>query len=148
MLVASCVNVYDSLIKKPYFQQITIEHKRMFLYNKKYNMLKGGYRMINDRGTIKWTSMMLPEHANMLKEMWSQKEWKEKPMLDEQLITEMNLKLQFALKDDLTIEIEYFKDHDYHKIKGKLLGVNPLLNYIKIEDMELPLDAITGVWID
>ncbi|MCM3741491.1 YolD-like family protein [Oceanobacillus luteolus] len=104
--------------------------------------------MINDRGTIKWTSMMLPEHANMLKEMWSQKEWKEKPMLDEQLITEMNLKLQFALKDDLTIEIEYFKDHDYHKIKGKLLGVNPLLNYIKIEDMELPLDAITGVWID
>lgn len=80
--------------------------------------------------------------------MWSQKEWKEKPMLDEQLINEINLKLQFALKDDLTIEVEYFQNHDYHKVKGKLLGVDPLLNYVRLEEKEIPLNSITGAWID
>lgn len=104
--------------------------------------------MVNDRGTKKWTSIMLPEHVNLLKEMWEQQEWKDKPILDEQLREEINLKLQLALQDDLTVEIEYFKDHDYHETKGKLLGINPLLNYLRLEDMELPLDCIVGVWID
>lgn len=104
--------------------------------------------MINDRGTIKWTSIMMPEHQKMLNKMWNQKEWKEKPMLDEQLITEINMKLQLAVANDLTIEIEYFKDHDYHKVKGKLLGVDPLLNYVRLEDVEIPLDCITGALIE
>lgn len=104
--------------------------------------------MVNDRGTIKWTTMMLPEHSNLLKEMWSQKEWKEKPMLDEQLVTEINLNLQLALKDNLTIEIEYFHNRDYHKVKGKLLGVDPLLNYVRFENLEIPLTNITSTWIE
>lgn len=53
-----------------------------------------------------------------------------------------------ALKDDLTIEIGYLKDHDYHKVKGKLLSVDPLLNYVKIEDTLIPLDSVTGAWIE
>jgi len=91
--------------------------------------------------------MMMPEHEEMLEEMWNQKEWKEKPMLDEHLMNEINIKLQMALANDLTIEIEYFSNHDYHKIKGKLLAVDPLLNYVRIEDEEIPLDNLTGAWI-
>lgn len=104
--------------------------------------------MANDRGTKKWTSIMLPEHQQMLEEMWRQQEWKEKPILDEQFVMEINISLQMALQEDLTIEIEYFKDHDYHKIKGKLLGVDPLLNYIKMGATEIPLDSVTGAWIN
>ncbi|MCG5104469.1 YolD-like family protein [Oceanobacillus alkalisoli] len=103
---------------------------------------------MQDRGTKKWTSIMLPEHQRMLEDMWAQQEWKEKPFIDEHLMEEINLKLQLALKDDLTIEIEYFQNHDYHKVKGKLLGVNPLLNYVRMDDVEIPLDSITGSWID
>lgn len=103
---------------------------------------------MRDRGNIKWTSMMLPEHQELLNEMWRQKEWKEKPILDEHLLTEINVDLQMALQHDLTIEIEYFKDQDYHKIKGKLLGVDPLLNYIKMEAVEIPLDSVTGAWVE
>ncbi len=103
---------------------------------------------MNDRGTKKWTSLMLPEHVKALKEMWAQDDWKEKPMLDEQMIVEMNLKLQLALQNDLTVEVEYFKDHDYHKVRGKLLGVDPLLNYLRLEDLEIPLDSLVSVWID
>lgn len=103
--------------------------------------------MVNDRGNIKWTSIMLPEHHKLLNEMWAQTEWKEKPILDEQFVAEINLNLQLALEKDLTIEIEYFKDHDYHKVKGKLLGVNPLLDYVRIEEEEVPLSSITGAWV-
>ena len=91
---------------------------------------------------------MLPEHANLLKEMWARDEWNEKPILDEQLVMEINLKLQLALHNELTVEVEYFKNHDYHKVRDKLLAVDPLNNYLRLEGMELPLDAIVGVWID
>lgn len=104
--------------------------------------------MVNDRGTIKWTSLMLPEHVEALKKLHEEEDWKDKPIIDEHLIEEINLILQLALKDDLTIEVEYFKDHDYHKIKGKLLAVDPLLNYVRFEDDEIPLDSITGARID
>ena len=104
--------------------------------------------MINDRGTKKWTSLMLPEHIEALKKLREEEEWKEKPIIDEHLIEEINLTMQLSLKDDLTIEVEYFKDHDYHKIKGKLLAVDPLLNYVRFKDDEIPLDSVTGARID
>jgi len=87
---------------------------------------------------------MLPEHQELLNEMWRQEEWKEKPILDEQYITEINSTLQLALEHDIPITIEYFKQHDYHYVTGKLLSVDPLLNYVRIKDKEIPLDRITG----
>lgn len=103
---------------------------------------------VNDRGTIKWTSMMMPEHIEILKQINEQQEWKEKPMISEYQKEEINLALQLALKDDLTIELEYFKNHDHHKIKGNLLGVDVLNQFVTIEDQNLPLDSLTGAWID
>jgi len=39
--------------------------------------------MLRDRGTKKWTSIMLPEHAKMLEHIWKESEHKDKPILDE-----------------------------------------------------------------
>ncbi|GAQ18532.1 YolD-like protein [Oceanobacillus picturae] len=103
---------------------------------------------VNDRGTIKWTSLMMPEHVEILKEIHEQQEWKEKPFISEFQKEEINLALQLALKDDLTIELEYFKNHDYHKVKGKLLSVDVLNQYVKIDGDYLPLDSLTGAWLD
>ncbi|RIU90043.1 YolD-like family protein [Oceanobacillus picturae] len=103
---------------------------------------------VNDRGTIKWTAMMLPEHIELLKKMWAEQEFKEKPMLSEYQMEEINLQLQLALANDLTIELEYFRDHDYQKVKGKLLGVDVLNRFVKINQEYLPLDHLTGAWID
>lgn len=102
----------------------------------------------NDRGTKKWTAMMMPEHDQMLKQLWSEDEYKEKPILSDYQKVEIDMALQIALKDDLTIEIEYFKNNDYHKIKGKLLTVDVLNKYLKINEEIIPLDNITGAWID
>jgi len=76
--------------------------------------------MINDRGNQKWTSMMIPEHVNMLNQMWKELEYKDKPTLDEQQIEENANKLQFAVYHHRLVEVKYFADHDFHFIKGKL----------------------------
>ncbi|RDW22085.1 YolD-like family protein [Oceanobacillus chungangensis] len=42
--------------------------------------------MAKDRGTIKWSSLMLPEHVELLKELWKEDEKVTKPLLDPQQI--------------------------------------------------------------
>ncbi|MBR3118957.1 MULTISPECIES: YolD-like family protein [Oceanobacillus] len=79
--------------------------------------------MIHDRGSKKWTALMLPEHIEMLKALQIEYNYKEKPILDEQQVEENAIKLQLAIHDNLTIEVKYYKMHDYHKVKGKLLSV-------------------------
>ncbi|QKY71657.1 YolD-like family protein [Lentibacillus sp. CBA3610] len=75
---------------------------------------------INGRGTIKWTSLMMPEHVQMLNDYWKQQEWKEEPILDEQQKEYTEMKLQLAIYNDLTFELTYFQGHDFQNIKGKL----------------------------
>ncbi|GGF15217.1 hypothetical protein GCM10010954_12290 [Halobacillus andaensis] len=36
----------------------------------------------SDRGKIKWTSLMLPEHVEMVKETYKEQNKVEKPLLD------------------------------------------------------------------
>ncbi|WP_156290801.1 YolD-like family protein [Oceanobacillus salinisoli] len=83
---------------------------------------------VNDRGTIKWTSLMMPEHIQALNDMWKDQEKKSKPILDEQELEELGMKLQMAIHNDLAIEVKYYKDHDYQLIKGKLSKVDNVNN--------------------
>lgn len=87
-----------------------------------------------DRGNIKWDAIMLPEHVEMLKDVFNEEEYKEKPILDEQQIMEINATLQNALENDLTVQIKYFADHDVHIIEGKLLTVDLFNGYLSLDD--------------
>ncbi|GGB58302.1 YolD-like family protein [Virgibacillus dakarensis] len=104
--------------------------------------------MAHDRGSIKWTSLMIPEHVELLKRTWEELERKQKPMIDEQRQEEINVKLQMALKDALTVEIQYFENHDYHKVKGKIGNIDLQNKHIKIVDHCLPLENIIDVYVD
>lgn len=91
---------------------------------------------LRDRGTVKWTSstMMMPEQIKMLKEYFAETEYKDKPILDEQELTEINMKLQCALHNDLTVEVKYFKNHDYVYTKGKLKILNSQRCTLQLND--------------
>lgn len=102
---------------------------------------------INDRGIKKWTSIMLPEHVEALKAAFDELEQQEKPILDEQQKAEIDKLLQLAVQEDLTIEIEYFKDHEYHKVSGKLLMIDIYGNKLRFEDGSINLDDIVDVHI-
>ncbi|NWO14879.1 YolD-like family protein [Virgibacillus sp.] len=103
--------------------------------------------MVNDRGTIKWTSIMMPEHIEMLQEMWKEQDYNEKPILDEQQKEEINTKLLMALANDLTVELKYFDKHDFYKVKGKITSINKQNKYISLAGQCLPFECIMDVWI-
>ncbi|MFU0790632.1 MAG: YolD-like family protein [Virgibacillus proomii] len=104
--------------------------------------------MVNDRGTIKWTSIMMPEHVELLEEIWKEQDHKEKPILDEQQQEEINLKLWMALANDLTVKLKYYDNHNFYKAKGKITSINRQNKYIDIAGQRLPFENIIDVWID
>lgn len=100
---------------------------------------------IHDRGTMKWTSLMLPEHVRMLREMWDDTEYKEMPILDEQQIAENNLLLQEALEYDLLISIKHYYNHEHVIEKGYLLGIDGIRRVIYMEETEIKFDDVIEV---
>jgi len=79
---------------------------------------------LRDRGNIKWTSLMLPEHVQMLKEVWKEDERVEKGILEEDQAAEIDFKLQMAIKDDLTVEIKHHNGFDYNYTKVKITSID------------------------
>ncbi len=85
---------------------------------------------VQDRGTKKWVSLMLPEHVDMLKEVFL--EYKVKPVLDEQQMIEIDQKLKYALEEDATIEMTYYENGMFKKTNGKLQKVDQWRGYIML----------------
>lgn len=77
---------------------------------------------------------MLPEQLQMLNDYWESTEYKQKPILDEQEIEEIGIKLQMAIHNDLTVEVKYFADHDYRTIKGKLRKIDSVDKTLQFDD--------------
>lgn len=102
---------------------------------------------VNDRGTMKWTSIMLPEHVEALKKLWEEQNYKEMPILDEHQIAENNLSLQEALENDLQVSIKYFADHDHKIATGHLLYIDALNKRLFIDDVEIKLHNLIEVKI-
>lgn len=88
---------------------------------------------------------MLPEHVEMLKEVFAEDEHKERPIIDEQQKMENDLLLQSALNNDLTVEITYFEAHDFHQIKGSILFIDTLGGLIRLDDMDLFINDIIEI---
>ncbi|WP_337019877.1 YolD-like family protein [Oceanobacillus massiliensis] len=106
---------------------------------------------MHDRGNIKWAAMMLPEHNELLKDFWKQQEYKEKPTLDEQQAGEINMKLQLAIHNDLTVRLTYFAAHDYKEITGKISKIDSIHGLITInadEPFIIRLADLLNVTID
>lgn len=101
---------------------------------------------IHDRGTIKWVSLMLPEHVEMLKTVFVEK--KEKPLLDEQKMVEIDRILKYALQHEAEIEITYYHDGDYVTARGKLEQIDQWHGYIVLKHehgIQIPLSNVIDV---
>ncbi len=71
--------------------------------------------MIRDRGAIKWTAMMLPEHVKLLRD-WVEEDFDQsKPELDEQQLEEMNGLLCEAMEAGEQLVITYY-ERKRHKL--------------------------------
>ncbi|UOE96034.1 YolD-like family protein [Alkalihalobacillus sp. LMS39] len=80
--------------------------------------------MNKDRGNIKWSAMMLPEHVHLLRQLQEEQEHEVKPLLDEQSFSEMNMLMNEALQNKSMLEICYFNEYNSQTIVGKIVHVN------------------------
>lgn len=117
---------------------------------------EGGAGMDNrnrDRGTIKWTSLMLPEHVEMVKKLWREDQRVEKGIMDEQKAVEIDFLMQRALKDDLTVKARIYNGFEYEDLLLKLEHVNKMdrvvsgVNWETKESARFSLDDIADLSI-
>jgi len=104
--------------------------------------------VIHDRGTIKWTSLMMPEHMQILQEIDTKQNYKKKPKLDEQEKEEINNKIQLAVHNNLTIKVKYYAKHDFHIIIGKVVKIDVLDKYFQIQDIIINFKNVLDVQVD
>jgi hypothetical protein len=76
--------------------------------------------MIRDRGRIKWTSMMLPEHVKMLRDWVKEDTFEYRKQLDEQQLEQMNETISSAMEFDQNITISHYHSNQYELVIGKV----------------------------
>jgi hypothetical protein len=76
--------------------------------------------MIRDRGRIKWTAMMLPEHVKLLRE-WAHEDTFEEPKeMDEQKLEEMNSLLADAMEENKSLMVTHYRNKKYELVIGHI----------------------------
>lgn len=78
-----------------------------------------------DRGIVKWLPFdALSSHKDYIDQMIYMMNKKDKPELSLEKQEELNEKLELILKEDLTVEIEYYLDGYFYKTIGKIKKVD------------------------
>ncbi|MBK3495462.1 YolD-like family protein [Viridibacillus sp. YIM B01967] len=88
--------------------------------------------MNKDRGNIKWTAMMLPEHVQLLREWQAEDQYVAQPELDEWTLNEYAELIQIATKSKQTILLTIWKNRQTHIIEGVIERINNESNTLKI----------------
>ena len=103
--------------------------------------------MIKDRGNIKWTSLMLPEHVGMLREWAKEDTYEQRAVLDEQQLEDMDRIIGEMMEDRHLASIMHYENkrhhllighiHYYDEMKKKLHVVDRFnaVHYIKLENI-------------
>jgi hypothetical protein len=90
--------------------------------------------MNRDRGTIKWTAMMLPEHVKMLREHQNGLNYGRKPVLDEQKYEEFNETICMAMEDNSLLEFTYYQKGETKQLAGHIHYVDELKKQLRVID--------------
>ncbi|MCY9431942.1 YolD-like family protein, partial [Bacillus spizizenii] len=86
------------------------------------------------RGTIKWTSMMLPEHLTQLKQDLIDISKIEKPSLDDQQIEEMDLLVSEALEFNKELKFKLFNNRFVENVNGRVHYINFEQHRLHVKD--------------
>lgn len=88
--------------------------------------------MIRDRGTIKWVSMMLPEHVKLLREYNESLENVEMPVLDDQKYEEFNEVICRAMAENIILQFTYYQKGKLKKLVGNIHYFDGLKRELRI----------------
>ncbi|SDJ75018.1 YolD-like family protein [Salimicrobium halophilum] len=66
-----------------------------------------------DRGSIKWTSLMLPEHVDMLRNLWKEDERVERGWMEEQQAAGIDFVLKHAVNEKQPVQVKVHNGFDF-----------------------------------
>ena len=92
--------------------------------------------MIKDRGTMKWTAMMLPEHVQSLKNALDDEDRVKQPLLDEQEIAEIELLILEAMEFNTPLTFKVFNSGFTRLITGSTHYINQMKSQIIFQDVD------------
>ncbi|TWL46206.1 hypothetical protein CHCC15543_4477 [Bacillus licheniformis] len=87
---------------------------------------------LKDRGTIKWTSMMLPEHVSLLRELENNHNKVKRPTLDMAQIEDMERDISEAMEFNSTVQFSIFKSLPFLNgpDTGEIIQIEGHIHYI------------------
>ncbi len=92
---------------------------------------------IHDRGVIKWQSaMLLPEHIKKLKQFHQEVYKIQKPVLDEQELSEMDLLVGEAMEFNTLLQFTFWEDGELKKVKGLIHFIDVIGKEFRIKDYQ------------
>lgn len=92
--------------------------------------------MIRDRGVIKWSSLMLPEHVKMLRDWAKEDENEDRQFLDEQKLEIMNELVVEAMEAEKQVVFTYYVHNRYEQLIGTIHSYSGLERKFRIIDQE------------
>ncbi|MGM0968734.1 MAG: YolD-like family protein [Bacillota bacterium] len=109
--------------------------------------------MLRDRGTIKWTAMMLPEHVAQLKDDLAETKKTDKPIIDEQQAEEFESAIAYAMSINKVLIFSIYDSGNINQLKGFTQYINYEKKILHIKDLShethfIILDDIVGVSYD
>jgi hypothetical protein len=92
---------------------------------------------IRDRGNIKWTSLMLPEHVKLLRR-YINEEYHEVPelILDEQLLAEINSLILESMEFNFPLSFTIYQDKRLLMIQGNIHFIDVNKQELRIIDLD------------
>jgi len=108
------------------------------------------FHLIKDRGTIKWTAMMLPEHVQELRELWEKD--KKVPMrtIDEQKIELINYTIKNAMTANMMVKITFYEGSTYVEKLGHIREIDPYTSILSLhtpqcQNLKIQMNRIIDV---
>ena len=80
--------------------------------------------MVNDRGTKKWTSLMLPEHVEMLQKLWAEDKKVPRPSLSQDDFEQMDQIINLALYQNVPVVLTAYQDEQTKVYQGHIKNVS------------------------
>ena len=98
--------------------------------------------MIKDRGKIKWTPFMLPQHNEEINKLYRGMGLVENPILDEQQLERLDVLVKEVIRDQFTVKIVYYENKRLFDLRGKLREER---GNLYLDDKHLMIDNIIDI---
>jgi len=91
---------------------------------------------MKDRGNIKWTAMMLPEHREKLHELGLRELDVEPPAKNGEELALLAEKIAWAFQDDNIVTVTFWKNKRKSFLTGKVKRIDSKRKAVMVEGME------------